>query len=634
MSAIRAATIAGTVLACLLAAVVTRAAEALPDGTQEVQFDFGGHRRFFLMHVPPQAAAGRPLPVVLSFHGGGGEPRAQEQWTAMDALGDREGFIVIYPAGYARTGSPGRMLLTWNSGGCCGPAMDDGSDDVGFVRQVLIAANARAPLDVTRIYATGMSNGAMMSYRLARELSPQIAAIAPVSGASDAPIPADTLPTPVLHIHSVDDPRAPYAGGEGPPFPFTERRVDHPPVEKVVGAWAAHDGCPPVPAAEATRTNAAGHTATRLTYGPCSSGKPVVLWRLTGSGHVWPGAPQKHSTKLLGTATDVIDADTEIWTFFRQFRRPDAPPLPAALPQAASAPPSPQTSKASDGELRPELELPFSRSVLVLRAVGARDRFRDDDTTTRAGTLSLQARTTLMGRLRLEGQGLRASALMVGLDGRAFTTNLPVVADDDRFYRLGASLSGFLLTPGRHFYWAQLGAFVAEQGRLLDDPKLRLYAMGLGTVPAGARTQLIYGLGYVYDFGRGLPLPFLGIAWHGSPNVRLDVLLPLLARLTWRTSAALAVTFGTHVAGDIYRYQGTDASGTPQLRQLRIARLRAGVGARYAVAARARLEFELGVEGAQVQDDVTTRRADGGYLLGALVLGKGYERGEESLAEE
>ena len=150
-----------------------------------------------------------------------------------------------------------------------------------------------------------------------------------------------------------------------------------------------------------------------------------------------------------------------------------------------------------------------------------------------------------------------------------------------------------------------------------------MYGLSLGTAPVGEKIQLIYGLGYVYDFGRGLPLPFVGVDWRCSPKVRLDVLLPLLARLTWRTSDVLALTFGTHVAGDIYRYQGTDGTtGAAQVRQLRIARLRAGLGARYAVAARVRLELELGLEGTQIQDDVTTRRAGGGYLLGSLVWGR------------
>jgi polyhydroxybutyrate depolymerase len=314
----------------VLALLWAAAAQAVPGpGTYEVQLQHQGRRRFFLLHVPPAAAAGRPLPLVLNFHGGGGEPRAHEAWTGMDAVADREGFIVVYPAGFARWGEPGRLLLTWNAGGCCGPASDQDSDDVGFVRKVLAETRARVPVDTSRVYATGLSNGAMMTYRLAREMSDRIAAIAPVSGASDVPPPPGARPVPVLHIHSVDDPRALYAGGEGPPFPFTNRRVRHPAVEAVVRMWATHDGCVLAPTAEPTRRSAAGHTATRITYGACGSGKPVVLWRLTGAGHVWPGSPQKYPPRLLGAASDVIDGNAEIWAFFRRFRLAPAAALSA-----------------------------------------------------------------------------------------------------------------------------------------------------------------------------------------------------------------------------------------------------------------------------------------------------------------
>jgi polyhydroxybutyrate depolymerase len=95
--------------------------------------------------------------------------------------------------------------------------------------------------------------------------------------------------------------------------------------------WAKADGCAPEPITGETKhgkdgTADAAVTATLLTWPSCSGGSEVVLWRLTGSGHVWPGAPSKYP-KLLGQATSVIDADEEMWTFFRKFTRPDAPPL-------------------------------------------------------------------------------------------------------------------------------------------------------------------------------------------------------------------------------------------------------------------------------------------------------------------
>jgi len=91
-------------------------------------------------------------------------PRAQQRYSGMDAASDREHFIAVYPNGTGR----GRFLV-WNAGTCCGRAPLQGIDDVGFVRAMIDDLAKRTPIDRTRIYATGLSNGAMMTYRIAAE---------------------------------------------------------------------------------------------------------------------------------------------------------------------------------------------------------------------------------------------------------------------------------------------------------------------------------------------------------------------------------------------------------------------------------------------------------------------------------
>lgn len=123
--------------------------------------------------------------------------------------------------------------------------------------------------------------------------------------------------------HSVDDPRALYAGGLGPPFPFTTARVLHPAVESTIGRWAEFDGCGKMPAEGDRREWRAGdavHTATRLVYSGCRDGVEVVLWKLTGAGHVWPGGTRDYLKRWLGSSTEVIDANEEMWNFFGRFR--------------------------------------------------------------------------------------------------------------------------------------------------------------------------------------------------------------------------------------------------------------------------------------------------------------------------
>jgi polyhydroxybutyrate depolymerase len=285
------------------------------------ELQHGGRPRVYYVHLPPQAAEGAPLPVVLNFHGGGGDAPGQECYSGMDALADEEGFIVVYPNGTSRFGE---QLLTWNAGGCCGYAQDESVDDVGFVRAMIEDLAALAPIDRARIYATGLSNGAMMAYRLGAEAGDLVAAIAPVAGAMKLEAFAPIRRMPILHIHSVDDPRALYDGGTGPPFPLTNRQVDHEAVESVLALWAAFDGCPSEPvltsalSGEPGTTNE-GQTAEWWVYAPCSDGVEVDLWKLTGAGHVWPGGTPDYLTTVLGPSTSIIDANREMWTFFRRF---------------------------------------------------------------------------------------------------------------------------------------------------------------------------------------------------------------------------------------------------------------------------------------------------------------------------
>jgi polyhydroxybutyrate depolymerase len=307
----------------LLAGAAGAKAATLAPGDHEFTLDHGQLRRSYIVHVPPQVRIGKSLPAVLNFHGGGAHARAQKQYSRMDQTADREGFIAVYPNG---SGGIGSRLLTWNAGACCGWAVASRVDDVGFAIALIDDLAARVPLDRERIYATGLSNGSMMAYRLAAEAAHRIAAVAGVAGAMTLPRFAPALAVPVMHIHSVDDQRALYDGGLGPAFPFTDTRVLHEPVDVALEKWIAHNGCrarPVVVGPVSGRPDAAdaAHTATRYTYMPCRDGTQVVLWKLTGAGHVWPGGVQDYLPWLLGAGTTVIDANNEMWRFFSRFRR-------------------------------------------------------------------------------------------------------------------------------------------------------------------------------------------------------------------------------------------------------------------------------------------------------------------------
>ena len=161
----------------LLATLFVAAPLAPGDHTRTLEHD--GRTRSYLVHVPPKYDPKRPTPVVLAFHGGGQQRLEQMvRFCGLNEKADKEGFIAVYPNGTGRL----EQMLTWNGGNCCGYAMWNNVDDVGFTRALLDDLAKVANVDAKRVFATGISNGGIMCYRLASELSDRIAAIAPVSG--------------------------------------------------------------------------------------------------------------------------------------------------------------------------------------------------------------------------------------------------------------------------------------------------------------------------------------------------------------------------------------------------------------------------------------------------------------------
>lgn len=295
----------------------------LAAGDHEFVLRHDGRRRTWLVHVP-RGQGRAALPVVLAFHGGGGHAANFQGYAELDRLADRERFLVVYPNG---TGPLPARLLTWNAGdGCCGYARENAVDDVGFAVAVVEDLARRTPIDRGRVYATGHSNGAILAHRLAAERPDVVAAIAPVAGALDLARFAPSRGVPVLQVHSVDDPRALYAGGLGPPFPGTNARVFHQPVQAGLDRWVAANGCRRGPDTLAVRrsvaTSGASQSALLLAWGECRGGAEVRHWKLSGSGHGWPGEAQPAGGEALaGPQTTLIRAADEAWAFLSRFRR-------------------------------------------------------------------------------------------------------------------------------------------------------------------------------------------------------------------------------------------------------------------------------------------------------------------------
>jgi polyhydroxybutyrate depolymerase len=205
--------------------------------TSAYQVSAAGLERTYYLHVPPGAPADRSLPLVLVFHGGSGSPANIERETRFSELADREGFLVAYPEGYQKSFNDGRGVSDI-------PAQRDQIDDIAFVTGLIDDVAKKRRVDPKRIYATGISNGAMMSHLLGAKLSTKLAAIAPVAGSLAEPLVSDfepTAPVSVLMFFGADDRFVPYGGGEVHP-PGLQPRGRVIGLEQAARLWTERNG--------------------------------------------------------------------------------------------------------------------------------------------------------------------------------------------------------------------------------------------------------------------------------------------------------------------------------------------------------------------------------------------------------
>jgi polyhydroxybutyrate depolymerase len=251
----------------------------------------------------------------LVFHGGGGNPESMVRLSGMNAKSDEAGFIVVYPFG---SGLDSERGLTFNGGGCCGYAVENKVDDVAFTRALLDDLATVVSLDANRVFATGLSNGGIMSHYVASELSDRIAAIAPVGGPLMMEAPNAKRPVPVMHFHGTGDEFAPFKGGYGKgSFGRSKGVTDFKSVDHTIQSWVKANGCKPEPEIIALPDKADdGMKCTRKSWSGVKEGSEVVLIEIENGGHTWPG--QKPIVAMLGPSTLDISANDLMWEFFQK----------------------------------------------------------------------------------------------------------------------------------------------------------------------------------------------------------------------------------------------------------------------------------------------------------------------------
>ena len=281
--------------------------DALGPGDSTRTLMMGEQKRTYLVHIPKGYDPDKPAPVVLALHGAAMDGPMMVWFSGLNKKSDEAGFIVVYPSG---TGIG--PFLTWNAGNFRGKMAEGKADDVAFIGKLLDDLGTVVKVDEKRVYACGMSNGAMMCYRLAAELSDRIAAIAPVAGTMVIDECKPKRPVPVIHFHGTKDPLVPFEKAKGKTASFMKLRG----VEDSIQTWVKLNECDEEPKIDGLSKDGDEMKVTRKTYGGGKDGAEVVLVVIEEGGHTWPG--QEPPVAFIGKSAVNISANDLMWEFFQK----------------------------------------------------------------------------------------------------------------------------------------------------------------------------------------------------------------------------------------------------------------------------------------------------------------------------
>jgi polyhydroxybutyrate depolymerase len=273
-------------------------------GDYRFSFVHDGITREYLVHVP-KSYRGASTPMLIALHGGGGDAdfQADDSKYKLISKSEQAGLIAVFPNGYSRM--PSGILATWNAGACCGVAQKNKVDDVGFLREVIQRMERQANVDRNRVFVTGMSNGALMSWRMACEASDLVRGIAPVEGTDNTSGCKPARPVAVIEFHSLDDDHIPLNGGRGVSALTDTNFVSVPATQ---AKWVQLD-----------RATDHGKRVLNVVGAHCdlhpakTGGAPVELCLTDTGGHSWPGGGIQQGRKQPSMA---ISANDLMWNFF------------------------------------------------------------------------------------------------------------------------------------------------------------------------------------------------------------------------------------------------------------------------------------------------------------------------------
>ena len=294
-------------LSCFTSLRASSASISLQPGT--LQHD--GLERSYWVHAPDGLEAGTPAPVVLALHGGRGTGKGMCPMSGgLMAVADEHGFLLVCPDGVERHWNDGRGIDDWR-------AHAEQIDDVGFLAALVEHLGQQWAIDRSAIFVTGISNGGLMSYRMACERAELVQGIAAVTASLPEALACDPSgPVSVLILNGTDDPLVPYAGGEITVLRRQLGRVRS--TEETYDFWAEVNGCqrPAIVTAEPDLDPEDETEVQRTVLDACDDGTRVELYTVFGGGHTWPSGPQYLPAWVVGRVSRDLHASQVIWEFF------------------------------------------------------------------------------------------------------------------------------------------------------------------------------------------------------------------------------------------------------------------------------------------------------------------------------
>lgn len=302
----------------LFITIPAKATEPCEDGlfvrTKKYTMTWQGYQRTYLVHTPPASKIKGALPLLFNIHGGGGTARGNVKLTfgRFDRLADQDGFIVVYPNALEKNWNDGRKssyVTEWQKD----------IDDVGFIVAIIDDLKKKYTIDEERIFTTGMSNGGFMSSRLICDKAEIFrgAAILTATLSSDyLPSCKPSKPVAVLVMNGTADKLVPYDGGQV--MVLRKPRGNIIATVALMKFWEEQNGCTERKQdVELPDTSNDGTTVTRIEYGNCKDRGALVLYKINGGGHTWPGGKQYLGRFIIGnTSRDIVACDV-IWNFFK-----------------------------------------------------------------------------------------------------------------------------------------------------------------------------------------------------------------------------------------------------------------------------------------------------------------------------